>query len=417
MTASSKNIHLILETLIKFFPILIILGPLALNCFSLIFSIYAIFNLKSFKHLNTINFKTIIFFFTFIIFLFPYSSLDFHTSLFKYLSYFRFILMLLGIIIFLENHKLNKGIFSEIYRNFVLILIVIIIDVLIEFYTGSNLFGFSTDYNGRIASFTNDELIIGYIFTFVSLFTLLFIYNKTNSITFFSITIFLFFISFIIGERSNFLKLFSLIILFYGIHFFYLKKIKIKKILAISTIIISVMISFFIFSKDTTQSRKFFNTFKNVIVVSDKKIDFRIRDEFFETRHAAHYITAYKIFLNHPISGIGIDSFYLESKKKEYKIEGYLSQSTHPHQIYLEILSEVGLLGFLYFMFIFFYPINLFFKNINKQKNLNAISNFLLHIFFIFPILPSGSFFGTNYGIPFWFNLSIFLYLLKKKLS
>ena len=38
----------------------------------------------------------------------------------------------------------------------------------------------------------------------------------------------------------------------------------------------------------------------------------------------------------------------------------------------------------------------------------------MLHIFFIFPILPSGSFFGTIYGLPFWFNLSILIYLIKK---
>ena len=39
----------------------------------------------------------------------------------------------------------------------------------------------------------------------------------------------------------------------------------------------------------------------------------------------------------------------------------------------------------------------------------------MLHMFFIFPILPSGSFFGTTYGLPFWFNFAILIYLVDKK--
>lgn len=415
MKLFAKKINFILENLIKFFPILIILGPFAINCFAIIFSLNTILNLHALKRLKTINFKIILIFLSFIIFLFPYNSLDFQNSIVKYASFLRFILMMIGIIIFFEIQNVDKKIFSKIYLNFFIFLIIISVDVFIEFYTGSNLLGYNTDYDGRIASFTNDELIIGYVFSFLSLFTLNFIYQKTNSLMFFTLTLLIVFISFIIGERSNFIKLFFLIFLFYGVYFFILKKFKVKKNLKTILLIIIIIISFFTLSKNTSQSIKFFNTFKNIIVINDQKIDFRFKHEFYETRHAAHYVSALKIFLKYPLFGIGINNFYNESKKSEYVIEGYLSQSTHPHQIYLEILSEVGLAGLLYFIFIFFYPFYLFFKNFKNKINLNLLSHLLLHIFFIFPVFPTGSLFGTNYGLPFWFNLSFLLYFLSKE--
>ena len=80
-------------------------------------------------------------------------------------------------------------------------------------------------------------------------------------------------------------------------------------------------------------------------------------------------------------------------------------------------MSEVGLTGLIYFICIFFYPIFICLKSLIKNKEYYIISHLFLHVYFIFPILPSGSFFGTNYGIPFWFNLAILLYLSKKNLK
>ena len=96
-------------------------------------------------------------------------------------------------------------------------------------------------------------------------------------------------------------------------------------------------------------------------------------------------------------------------------IKNYGPASNHPHQIYLEIISEVGLTGLVYFIFIFFYPIYYSIKSFKESKKIILLSHLFLHIFFIFPILPTGSLFGTNYGIPFWFNLSILIYLSNQK--
>ena len=82
------------------------------------------------------------------------------------------------------------------------------------------------------------------------------------------------------------------------------------------------------------------------------------KEVFYQSKHAPHYFTAYNIFLNYPIFGIGINNFHKESQKKIYEnkdlMKTNLRSSTHPHQVYLEIISEVGITGLIYFIFVFF---------------------------------------------------------------
>ena len=433
----SGKINMALELLLLSFPILIILGPLALNCFSIIFSLYAVFNYKSLKKIDALDNKTIILFFSFIILIFPFESVKFQnsfqqSSIFKYFSFTRFVLMLFGLIIFFEKNN-KKNFFSKIYKTYVIILAILAIDISIEFFWGHNLLGYKSSLDGRIASFTNDELIIGYIFCFVALFTLTFIFKKSNHYYFFILICVFMTVCFVVGERSNFLKFVSLVALFYFIYFVLnFKKLKIKKLLIFTPIIFLTIVSFYQLTKNTKQGSSLFRLTEDLITVENGKYSLNIVERFKVSTHAAHYATAYKIFLNYPIFGIGINNFYSESKKEKYEDGkfGYtnatsdgivetpvLRASTHPHQVYLEIISEVGLVGLIYCIFIFFYPIYISLKSYIKSKEINLISHLLLHIYFIFPILPSGSFFGTNFGIPFWFNLSILIYLSKRNLK
>ncbi len=417
----NRNLDLFLKFLLFSFPILIILGPASLNFFSVIFSIYALINYKILIKFQILNKNILIIFFSFIVLIFPFESIDFENSFIKYLSFFRFVLMLLGLIIFFEKENKENTILIQIYKVYIGILIIIIIDILIEYYFGSNIMGFSSNYRGRIASFTNDELIIGYIYCFLTLFTFIFIYRKINNYYFFLVASLIIIISFFIGERSNFLKLFSLVIFFSFIHLIYLKKIKIRKLIIITPIIFLLMVSFVYLVKNTPQAKKFINFDEPQLALLKKDKLSLFKGMFYNSKHAPHYLTAYNIFLNYPIFGIGIDNFHKESKKKKYENKDIpkinIRASTHPHQIYLEIISEVGLTGLIYFICIFFYPIFICLKSLIIHKEYFIISHLFLHIYFIFPILPSGSFFGTNYGIPFWFNLAFLLYLSNRKLK
>ena len=80
------------------------------------------------------------------------------------------------------------------------------------------------------------------------------------------------------------------------IFFIYLKRIKFKKLLILASLILILLISFFQVTKNTKPGKKFYNTFDNLIIVENNKLSINFKDEFYNSRHAYHYITAYKIF-------------------------------------------------------------------------------------------------------------------------
>ena len=70
---------------------------------------------------------------------------------------------------------------------------------------------------------------------------------------------------------------------------------------------------------------------------------------FFTPSHNALYKTSINIYKDHPIFGSGLKTFRSECKKDKYK-SSELGCSTHPHNIYLNILSETGIIVFLFFL-------------------------------------------------------------------
>jgi O-antigen ligase len=95
--------------------------------------------------------------------------------------------------------------------------------------------------------------------------------------------------------------------------------------------------------------------------------------------------------------------------------------NTHPHNIYLEFLSELGLVGFSFFFFIFLYSIyNIFFllkKRIKKRLNrIEMCSLFILVGISItmFPLFPSGSYFSNWLLIITYFPIGFYLSLKGK---
>ena len=87
-----------------------------------------------------------------------------------------------------------------------------------------NILGYSSDYIGRLASFTGDELKIGNFFLAFSFIFIATVYNKIKDIKILFILILIITIlGFLIGERANFIRLLfiaNLFIFFYV----YLKK-------------------------------------------------------------------------------------------------------------------------------------------------------------------------------------------------
>ena len=144
-------------------------------------------------------------------------------------------------------------------------------------------------------------------------------------------------------------------------------------------------------------------------------------NKFQNIKYFAHYDAGIKIFRNYPILGVGNKNFRLECSKEKYlneKIKYTQARcSTHPHQIYFELLSEHGLVGFIIILFIItkFIIKNIKFCLITKDI-FHSSNIFYLMLFFI-PLLPGSGIFNTFNGIMFWliFSLTNSIYENKKK--
>ena len=129
-----------------------------------------------------------------------------------------------------------------------------------------------------------------------------------------------------------------------------------------------------------------------------------------------YYLTAYEIWKDNRFIGSGNKSFryecvkydFIKSKNKDVRC------SSHPHNIYLEVLSEFGLIGFVLFLLlnlIIFYKSLRQLKNyykVKKNNNFNyrlLISVFIVFILLIWPLKSTGRISSTFYGSIYWFYI------------
>ena len=385
--------------LLIFFPIFLILGNLFINFFYIIFTFLAIFSFKgSQKFYKSYVFYLLIFFLIYLT-INLFFSINFNNSFPRLI---KFILIIFFIKEF-QNLIQNKNLpFEKILSYWSLVFFIVSFDIIFELLIGFNILGFYTLMPGRIASFFGDELVVGGFYHFISLLVLAFFINQkfSNSIILI-LAISIILISFAIGERANFIKLSLSIFLFL---IFILKTSFLKKV-GISSIIL-VLLSVIALTNDNIKYR-YYDQIK-VIYSSDGLIKY-----FKESQYGAHQNAAYKIFKNNLFFGVGLKNFREESKREIYKNDEFKKtdarQATHPHQIHLELLSEIGLLGYLAFFVLILYSIYYSMKNYLINKNIYQFASILFIISNLIPLIPSGSIFSTFNGGIFWFNFALML--------
>jgi len=116
----------------------------------------------------------------------------------------------------------------------------------------------------------------------------------------------------------------------------------------------------------------------------------------FGSGHLVIYLTATDIWTDNPIIGNGIKSFRIKCWTKLHLPNR--TCSSHPHNYYLELLGDTGLLGALLLVCAIFYLItNKFFnfKYYEKDEKLLFICLLIIVITEFFPLRSSGSFFST----------------------
>ena len=98
----------------------------------------------------------------------------------------------------------------------------------------------------------------------------------------------------------------------------------------------------------------------------------------------------------------------IDSRKKEFRC------SEHPHNIYLELASELGILVLLFcFIFMFYVLIKLLF--LIKNNNRNSLEYFISFFILFWPIQITGSFFSSFNGFFYFFGIAIVIFNINKK--
>ena len=395
-----NNFLLILFSII---PVSIIIGPAisVINIFLFIISFLFYYKNKNFL----ILFRDKVVIFLLIIYLYllfnSFFSIDYKMGLVRNLGFFRFILLFFAInYLFFNNKKIDIG-----FNFWLLISFIVMFDIFFEFFVGKNILGYSQSYScescARIVSFFKDELIVGgYLNGFIFILFGFLFSNFDQKKKYQQFYIFLFILIFLLcilitGERSNTIKFIFGIFIFMSFNPFI--KFKFKLISLLVTILLCTL-SYF--SSDKIKLR-YGGQLINLIDNKEK------RELYYkENTYLNLYKSGIEVFKKYPVHGVG---------NKNYRIEtcGYNKNpkyfcNTHPHQIYIEFLSEHGLIGSLLLLSVIFF---LIFRNIKvmiKSKNLIQMGSFSFLLINFLPILPSGSFFSDFNATFFWLNFSIF---------
>ena len=130
----------------------------------------------------------------------------------------------------------------------------------------------------------------------------------------------------------------------------------------------------------------------------------------FSEQHTHHYISAYKMFLDNKVIGVGVKNFRNFCDDKKYEVSKF-SCSTHPHNTYIQILAETGLVGFSFLLIILiFFCKYVYIHSIYKIRSKQYFNDFEICILsgiliYLWPFVPTGNIFNN------WLNITLILNL------
>ena len=354
-------------------------------------------------------------------------------------GYIRFIILAYLIYFFLKQEFFYS---KKILFSLIIFFIFLIFDSIFQFYTGKNFFNYEL-VGDRVSGIFADELILGSytLKSFFIILSLIFINqvnlqnNKYKMIFLFVLTYFCIYIS---AERTAFIMmLISIILLFY-----YIKSL--REIIKVSFFIFffiiilisnlnlgqktnpNAMLVYKTFNQitnysfaGTTPNRWLSKDFDNLNFESKIKNISEIKIFFISQDHYGHYELAKYLFQKNKLFGSGPRGFREFCNNVNYN-PPVGTCTTHPHNFFIQVMSELGIIGlifyFLGFFFLFFY---ILLKTLNLKNNLNnknIILILLISIFVnFFPFAPSGDFYNQYHSFFNFLNFGLLIFFIEKE--
>ncbi len=425
----SKSIKIkIINILFLFLPVSYIAGNLLINLNILLLFLSGVFFFG--KDLLKIDYtivdKLILFLFTFFLLISFYnylkpselSSFDLKFILSKTVFYFRYLLFYLILRYFIEKEIISMKFF---FISCLACCLFVSFDIFYQLIFGNDIFGYE-GVNRKLSGPFGDEWIAGaYLQKFapIGLFAVPLIadLSKKNKLIFLLSIFFLIILSAIVlsGNRM------PLILFLFVIFLLFIFEKKLRKYL-IQLVILSSAMIFLIYNSSVeikTNIDSFITYSKKLsTVITDEKIN---RLEM--PSHYAEFESFYDTWQMNKYIGGGVRSFRINCpNRSNIDPDERSTCNTHPHNYYLEILTDLGLVGLALILSIFliiFYKsfiAKYFLTNKIALKTNYFITPFLyLFIAEIFPIKSTGSFFTTFNSAYIFLIMAVIVTLKKQK--
>ncbi len=314
-------------------------------------------------------------------------STNFNIEILVFLRY-------VAIFIFLSIYFKNKNQHKKFnFNTLIFVLTTITIDTLFQYFFGNNLLGFEKFQEDRLTGIFDDEPIIGSFILKILIISSTFILFKYPKNFLFSVILIFSSLSVLLsGERMPFLQM----LFAYSLIFLFIFRPTFKIFIFLFVLIFISIIS--ISSQPNVKSRYTSTIDGFVSLYNDIKSNDKIEKDY----SASHGIKDYYLVLN---SGIQLwkNNYIFGNGYRDYRQNCYHtinvkfrdSCSTHPHNIYIEILSDHGVAGLILFL-CFLYNLYIeFIKNvINKKYYGFLIASIVISV----PFVTSQSIFSSYYG-------------------
>ena len=436
------SLHKISLYLLYLLPISLITGPaipdISISLICILFLIHT-FHYKEYGWVKESWIKIGILFWLSLIFI----SFFAENKLLSFLDstiFIRFIIFSIAIYAWLIQSRKQLTILSIII---LLTLIFIIFDSLLQFLRynpasgfGKDIFGFIPEHYGRLTGPFNKEHVPGSHlskFFFISILPFIYLFKKNikTSITLFFYIIATGFIIFISGEKMAL----ATFLLGYFIFIMIIKEYRKLFVLSFCSLIILITLllqtheSYNDYEIIETQPHhsglvlnKKFPCNDNVATECSKILEVQpqflsVITEFNESVYYKIYLSAYRMWLDNKITGVGLNN-YEDLCKKNIKYQtikkNYSNCSSHPHNYYLQWLSESGIIGlFFYILFV-----ALVFRKLIININYTEAKIGLISLIIIFwPIMSTGSLLKNWNGIQTFFVIGLSILLSKQILN
>jgi len=425
-----------LNILLLFFPATFLMGNAVVNIHILLVCVTGIivFKKEIFSFKNEKLSVVILIFFILILFftLIDISKDPRNDHFFKSIAYFRYFFLFLVSSCLVRSGKFKIKYFLV---SCLVCSLFLSLDIIYQFLNGSDIFGFvgyegyneANPHSGKskyhLAGFLNDEYVAGgYIqkFFVFALILIPVIWKKLDKPKFLISTILpiIFFFGILFSGNRMPLVMFCVSILLMII---LIKELRLS--LAIASLFCVLIFTMSIKMNDNlkTYYASFYGNASTMMAkmkkhtlkkypklekgkkerfldkyVKSKKVRSKYELLHFASGHAVIYLTAIDVWTDSPIIGHGIKSFRTKCLTKLHLPNRVCT--SHPHNYYLELLNDTGLLGTLLFLCIIFYLIiNKFFnfKYYEKNEKFLFICLLIIIIAEFFPLKSSGSFFST----------------------